>query len=282
MTAPAPEVIAIGNGRAWRALRYLCRCDPSSPTQDEEHRGETISWVRSGSFDYQLEGRTYQVTPGALLLGTTGRTYRCSHPHSAGDECWIFEFAPGTLGEIAGRRWRVERPVLPPVPKVEALFRAPLSAEELGLEIAGAVAEVAIDRPLPEIGSSSRDRDRAREAVERIEGELAEPLSLEELAAGAALSPFHFLRVFRREIGATPHQYLIAARLRRAVELLFESPRSITEIALEVGFEDLSNFTRTFKKHLGRSPRALRRSGLGGLSGLPYRSPTPDARSRCR
>ena len=64
-------------------------------------------------------------------------------------------------------------------------------------------------------------------------------------------------------IGVTPHQYLIRARLRRAARLLAEEERAITDIALDVGFADLSNFVRTFHRAAGVSPRVFRRAAKG-------------------
>src|SRR2546430_15821845 len=73
---------------------------------------------------------------------------------------------------------------------------------------------------------------------------------------GTAL--LHFLRLFARVIGVTPHQYLVRTRLRRAARLLAERDRPITDVAFEVGFGDLSNFVRTFHRAAGMSPRRFR------------------------
>ena len=61
----------------------------------------------------------------------------------------------------------------------------------------------------------------------------------------------------------TPHQYLVRSRLRRAARLLVENERSITDIALDVGFGDLSNFIRTFHRAAGVSPRRFRMAARG-------------------
>ncbi|HJZ20061.1 MAG TPA: AraC family transcriptional regulator, partial [Bradyrhizobium sp.] len=79
----------------------------------------------------------------------------------------------------------------------------------------------------------------------------------------AGLSAFHFLRLFANVIGVTPHQYLIRARLRRAARLLIEDARSITDIAYDVGFGDLSNFVRTFHRAAGVSPLKFRQASRG-------------------
>lgn len=75
-----------------------------------------------------------------------------------------------------------------------------------------------------------------------------EPLSLKDLAASASLSPFYFTRVFARETGMTPHQYLIATRLNSAKFLLKSTNISIKEIAFNSGFTSESSFCSTFKK----------------------------------
>ena len=60
--------------------------------------------------------------------------------------------------------------------------------------------------------------------------------------------------------GVTPHQWLLRVRLRAAAEKLAATKVPVTEIALDVGFEDLSNFTRTFRAEFGASPREYRRA----------------------
>jgi len=103
------------------------------------------------------------------------------------------------------------------------------------------------------------DRRRAVEVALWLDARCDEEISLDDAAALADLSPFHFLRVFRAVLGVTPHQYLVRTRLRRAARLLADAPSMpITEVALAVGFADLSNFVRTFHRAAGRSPRAFR------------------------
>jgi AraC-like DNA-binding protein len=86
----------------------------------------------------------------------------------------------------------------------------------------------------------------------------AQPHTVAELAGMAKLSRYHFLRSFKAVTGVTPHQWLLRARLRAAAEKLAVSEVPVTDIALDVGFEDLSNFTRTFRAEFGTSPRQYR------------------------
>jgi AraC-like DNA-binding protein len=72
------------------------------------------------------------------------------------------------------------------------------------------------------------------------------------------MSPYHFLRTFKLVTGVTPHQWLLRARLRAAAQRLAGGRTPITAIALDVGFDDLSNFIRSFQAEFGRSPRQYR------------------------
>src|SRR4029078_2043366 len=93
--------------------------------------------------------------------------------------------------------------------------------------------------------ASASDRRRAVAAALWVDEHSHEPIDLKTTAAEVGLSAFHFLRLFARVIGVTPHQYMVHSRLRHAARLLADDARSITDIALDVGFADLSNFVRT-------------------------------------
>ncbi len=101
------------------------------------------------------------------------------------------------------------------------------------------------------------------EAAQWIDAHSHQQIDLESAADEAGLSPFHFLRLFANVLGVTPHQYLVRLRLCRAARLLAEDSRSITDIAFEVGFGDLSNFVRTFHRAAGASPRRFRQAAKG-------------------
>lgn len=84
------------------------------------------------------------------------------------------------------------------------------------------------------------------------------PVTLNELARVASLSPNHFLRGFKQLFHQTPHQYLIQKRLDRARELLLSTDRSVTEICFELGFESPGSFSWLFRQRIGSSPSAYR------------------------
>ena len=80
------------------------------------------------------------------------------------------------------------------------------------------------------------------------------------LARIAHVSEAHFIRTFRATFGETPHRYLQRRRVERAMFLLRETDRSVTDICLDVGFTSLGTFSRTFRDIVGESPTQLPRS----------------------
>ncbi|WP_191971494.1 helix-turn-helix domain-containing protein [Streptomyces luteolifulvus] len=97
---------------------------------------------------------------------------------------------------------------------------------------------------------------RARDAMDRA---YAQPLDVADLARIAHVSPAHFTRTFRATFGETPHRYLQRRRVERAMSLLRETDRSVTDICFEVGFGSPATFSRTFRDIVGRSPRTYRK-----------------------
>jgi AraC-like DNA-binding protein len=99
---------------------------------------------------------------------------------------------------------------------------------------------------------------KLRRVMEFIEANIDQPLPLEDLAAAAAVSPFHFHRQFKQSTGVTPHRYILQVRMQHAKALLSGSDLPLAEVAAQVGFADQSHFTSTFKKATSMTPRSYR------------------------
>ncbi|GHE97332.1 hypothetical protein GCM10018772_21930 [Streptomyces fumanus] len=100
---------------------------------------------------------------------------------------------------------------------------------------------------------------RARDAMDRA---YAQPLDVPALARIAHVSPAHFSRTFRATFGETPHRYLQRRRIERAMFLLRETSRNVTEICFDVGFASPGTFSRTFHDIVGCSPRQYRKQAV--------------------
>jgi len=97
-----------------------------------------------------------------------------------------------------------------------------------------------------------------RRCLELMRARLSEDISLDELAAEARLSVFHFARMFKQSVGVPPRVYLTGLRVERACELLERTNLSITEIAQEVGYSSNQVLARIFIKHRHMSPSDFR------------------------
>jgi len=102
---------------------------------------------------------------------------------------------------------------------------------------------------------SNRRLLRARDTMDRS---YAQPLDIPALARVAHVSEAHFIRTFRATFGETPHRYLQRRRVERAMFLLVQTDRSVTDICFAVGFASLGTFSRTFRAIVGRSPSEYR------------------------
>jgi AraC family transcriptional regulator len=87
----------------------------------------------------------------------------------------------------------------------------------------------------------------------------AEEFNLEQLAAHAGLSKFHFHRLFKSATGVSPSQYHTKLRMNAARRLLRETKHSVVAVALEVGYTNPSHFARLFRRETGLSPSDYRR-----------------------
>lgn len=94
---------------------------------------------------------------------------------------------------------------------------------------------------------------RARDLADRS---YAEPLDLDELAAAAGVSKYHFLRCFAATYGKTPAQYLAERRIERAQDLLRATNLTVTEVCMLVGYTSLGSFSSRFRALVGVSPSA--------------------------
>jgi AraC family transcriptional regulator len=99
-----------------------------------------------------------------------------------------------------------------------------------------------------------------RRCLEIMRAKLSEDISLDELAAEAQLSPFHFARMFKQSVGAPPRVHLTRLRVERACELLEMTDLPVTEIAYEVGYSSNQVLARVFLKHRRMSPTDYRRA----------------------
>ena len=259
----------LASGEGWRAVDHVCTCGPDDRIFEEQHAFASVSLVLSGTFVCRSRHGESLLSAGSLFLGSAGQAYECSHRHGEGDRCLSFQFEPAAFEQLArdagGKRASFDRNGLPPLrafaplaARAQAAMQQPGEIEDIAYALAGAAVR-ATGEPRPNTPAvAPRQRARIAEVLRQLETRISEQNSIAEVARMAGISPFHFLRTFKQVTGVTPHQWLLRARLRTAAQRLVASRERITDIALDVGFEDLSNFVRSFRAEFGVSPRGYR------------------------
>jgi AraC-like DNA-binding protein len=251
---------------------FRCTAVAGDKPFTEQFASHSISYVRKGSFGCRTRGRSFELVTGSILVGHPGDEYTCTHDHICGDECLSFFLDPELVEAIGDRTevWRIG--AAPPLPELMVLGelaqaavdgRGDIGLDEVGQLFANRFVEVVSGRPRAEVTATARDRRRAVETALWIDAHSHRQIDLDGAAGQAGISPFHFLRLFSSVLGVTPHQYLVRSRLRYAARRLADDTSSITDIAYDVGFGDLSNFVRTFHRAAGVSPRRFREASRG-------------------
>lgn len=264
---------AYGDDVVLESYRYA----PGPAARDGRHSHEEYQFCLSLDFpgEYRYRGERHLVPVGSLSVIHPGETHSSRDPHDRRTPAhyrlayiepdMLAEAATQTSGRDAGLPFFSE-PVL---------SDEDLAGDFLGLHVAleGDATQLEKDSRLLDVlsrliqrhagGSTSprrvgKERRAVRLAREYLQDNRASNVSLKEIAALVHLSPYHFARVFKEEVGLPPHAYQSQARVQRAKDLLLRGwPAS--RAAQEVGFYDQSHFARHFKRLVGVSPGSYAR-----------------------
>jgi AraC family transcriptional regulator len=130
-----------------------------------------------------------------------------------------------------------------------------LYGDHLGMSLSIAlIRKYCTNADITAVAKGGISRGRLQRVLDYIAANSHREISLDNLAAVADMSRFHFARLFRVSMGVTPHRYLIDYRVQVAKSLLRLASRSVSEIALETGFSSAGHFARIFRRYVGISP----------------------------
>jgi AraC family transcriptional regulator len=269
----------LNSGDDWTVEDVVCTSGPQDSPFEEQHSQFRIAIVVTGSFQYHSAAGCELMTAGSILLGNADQHFECAHDHSEGDRCISFGYSPEFFERLAvdagagGAKPDFRALRLPPLRALSpfvARARAGLNRsirksvetpwEELAIQLAARAIQLAAGAAVDSRGAPPSAVARVTRAVRFIERYPDSRLGLSRLAREAGLSPYHFLRTFEGVTGVTPHQYVRRMRLRDAARRLSIGPAKILDIALDCGFNDVSNFNRAFRAEFGVSPRTYRRA----------------------
>lgn len=226
--------------------------------------------VREGKLQLSLNGTRITLNKGQTVLIPSGMIHsgiptRCRYECTVFDRRSILHILKGdSYHQI--KSFFTTPAILPPSPELEQWFSA-LRRAEAGFEadVLSAVYSL-IARWLKSPPKHLVDLPRRKsqlppfeQAVLYLQDHFGEQISLKDLADAAELSENYFGEYFKNVTGETPIQYLSKYRVERAAEELRDGEKSVTEISLECGFNDLSYFIKTFRKHYGTAPGKYRK-----------------------
>jgi AraC family transcriptional regulator len=209
--------------------------------------------------------------PGLPMRGIFRGSYDALHLHVPNTMIAEYVAESANAGYGQGRTSPLTNDHLIVDPVIERLARALMHAEELGGAFGHSYADgisLAITAQLfggnPDGASTRRPRVsglskwRLKRAKDYMEANLAETISLADIAAATGLSRMHFAAQFRIATGLRPHEYLLQRRIERARELLLTARLPLAEIAFEVGFKSQAHFTTVFARFVGETPNVWR------------------------
>jgi len=228
-----------------------------------------INVVERGSFRLGHQGREWLLGGGCVFLSRPNDVYRYGHLQDVEPDTCLSVTLSRSLSDALSE----DPGCLPLVPKITNRLRflqlelgsiirddMPLTLETLACEFVEAVAETSTsERRLYRRSQLQWYAERIHAARQSMDADPADLHSLSDLSSQVAMSPFLFARVFRELIGMPPHKYLLRLRLARARTLL-ESGMNVTNTCYSAGFNNLSHFIRTFRRHFGFVPSAMRSS----------------------
>ena len=230
-----------------------------------------------------LQGFTLHSCGGASSILTAGDIFcmppGTSHAYIATHQTWLYNilFLPAALETCGGgealpfyrtpsraRANPVQRQEL--IPILERLMAEPQTRHAGWQRMVMAkfgellVLYERIHETTPHLDTSNAHYRQLMRAMQYIEGSLNRDILLEEVAAAAGLSPGSLTRQFKLVTGFAPMEYARSQRMAKAAELLKDPAQSVSDVARDLGFSDISVFSRQFKQITGMSPTDFRKN----------------------
>jgi AraC family transcriptional regulator len=277
---PQPSVLS---SRGWSHLHLEVFQQPKFEIAEHRHTMHVIAhspisaqFPSSSTGERWLDGKLHREMrhQGDIAIIPAGTVHRCNWNTSV--EFTILAIEPALLQQVGRDFINPDRIELLPQcmdgsdPLIQGIFSTLRSELEFGkiggdLLIDGLKTTLAIHllrnycatQPKLSSFSGGLSRSTLQQIIEYIHEHLHQDLKLVELSAIAQLSPYHFLRLFKQQMGITPHQYILQYRIRKARQLLLQGDLSLADIAIRTGFCDQSHLTRCFKRTVGMTPKQL-------------------------
>lgn len=239
------------------------------------HEGYCFGVIERGALGFRYMGENVVAPAGAVNLAVPGEVHTGQAAHESGWTYRMLYLDTDLLASAASQMAGKEAPL--PFIRDGVLFDPGLARMIHRLHLRMQDPQTALleketallavltrmirqySRPHPAESASGREPGAVDTARDYIHAHHDRDVSVRELAAATGLSPYHFIRIFSRQVGLTPHAYLTQVRVQRAQQLL-ASGETPVQAAVAAGFFDQSHLTRHFKRIVGVTPARYRNS----------------------
>ena len=280
------KCLRASRGEAWRDIKACVIASPRAvdlvhlPAVSEPF----IAWTMSGEAEFQERegGRpwiTHRIRRGSFFLTTGGGVYDCRWKTLTAEPFEVMLVFIGlpliqrALEEVLGAdashahlqdlsaftdpdlNWMMERLYKELMGRKASALLVQSMAQAIAVHLARNYAELTSQA---HSGSPSLPGFKLRQITDWMAQNMEQEFSLDELAAQAGLSKFHFTRLFKNATGESPSRYHTSLRMDAARRLLRESRKTVVEVALDVGYVNPSHFAKLFRRQTGLSPSDYR------------------------
>ncbi|MDO5784132.1 MAG: AraC family transcriptional regulator [Eubacteriales bacterium] len=225
-----------------------------------------IILIRSGNGVHTIDGKAYSTHGGNILIYNAGVTHDECADQFEGMQIISCAVSNISIPGQADNTLLPERcsPLISNTPyfqEIEALLVTLMTVtdEEIEYHLTCAllllVRQEAMKEPLPE---KNKTIQLGHLVQQYLDAHYLEDIQLEDVAAQMNMSPYYLTRVFRRTVGYPPKQYLVRRRIGEAQSWLLMTDLPVTDIAMKVGYNSVSNFHNTFRRIVGMTPQQYR------------------------
>lgn len=263
------------------SIYHVRRSGVHNMDESHYHPFYEIIYVRRGERRYFIEDSSYRIMPGSLIFLNENIVHRATSGSVPGHESYVVGFHKKLFGSEhqallsgEGSPFLGKPPVLPLKDNDQLLMEALLHKMKNELMnkraqflacIQGLLLEMIVYalRQMEERAGSAAKRDAAchkkvTEIIRYLNQHYAEPLSLPLLAEHFQMNLYYLSRLFKKTTGFSLTEYISAIRIKEAQRLLSETPFKVTDIAYNVGFQNIAHFGKVFKAATGYTPRQFR------------------------
>lgn len=234
------------------------KCEPSRRVGRPSLERYVLHYVLNGNGTFHKHGKTYPLASGDLFISCPDQpAFHIADEKNPMEYIWISLTSPQGI----------------PLLHQQDVIQLP-DARRLFLQMIGSIDDPARDWSVHSLiyqlfavlaarpDNGEQQKDYLRDAIAYIEEHYDQHLQVDHIAKLVGMSRSHFSRLFKRQTGVSPQDYIVAYRLEMGARLLVHTDLMQKEIAAQLGYPDVTTFSKIFKRKYGVSPGKYRKNNI--------------------